>query len=69
MLGGDELIARFGTQIFDIIDEEGVGERLLDEEDELCTASCKSSNYFSAYTRCTSLFSMSIHIVVTYSQP
>jgi hypothetical protein len=55
MFGGDELVARLGPQVFDVVDEEGVGERLLDEENDLCTARCKASYYFSAYTRSASL--------------
>ena len=55
MFGGDELVARLSAQVFDVVDEEGVGERLLDEEDDLCTARCKTSYYFSAYARRASL--------------
>lgn len=38
MFGGNELVARLGTEVLDVVDEEGVGERLLDEEDYLCTS-------------------------------
>jgi hypothetical protein len=50
VFGGDELVAGISAQVFDIVDEEWVGERLLDEEDDLGPTRGKTSNYFSAYT-------------------
>ena len=38
MLGGNELIACLRAQVFDVINKEGVGEGLLDQKDNLCTA-------------------------------
>lgn len=37
MFGGDELVTRLRAQVFDIVDEEGVGEGLLNQKDDLCT--------------------------------
>jgi hypothetical protein len=55
MFGGDELVARLRSQVFDIVDEEGVGERLLDEEDDLGATCCEPFYDFSAYTGRSSL--------------
>lgn len=50
MLGGDELVAGLGAQVFDVVDEKGVNERLTDQENNLCTARRKTSHDFSSYT-------------------
>lgn len=38
MLGGDELVARLFSQVFDVVDEEGVGQGLLDQKNDLSSA-------------------------------
>jgi hypothetical protein len=58
MLSGDELVARIGSEVFDIIHEERVGERLLNEENNLCTPRRETSDYFGPNTRCSSLCRM-----------
>jgi hypothetical protein len=62
MFGGDKLVARICSEVFDIVHEERVGERLLNEEDDLCTPRCETSDYFSPYTRCPSLCCMSVQL-------
>ena len=38
LLGGDELVAGALAQVFDVVDEERVGELVLGEQDELGAA-------------------------------
>ncbi len=42
---GDELIASLGSQVQYVINEEGIGQRLLGQENDLSAASCESMNY------------------------
>jgi hypothetical protein len=56
MFGSYKLVARRGANVFDVVDEKGVGERLLDEKDYLSTARGESFDHFSAYARCTALY-------------
>lgn len=48
LLGGDELVARLCAQVFDVVDEEGVGEGVLREKDDLRTAGGEAFCYFGA---------------------
>lgn len=48
LLGGYELVAGLGAQVFDVVDEKGVGEGVLREEDELSAAGGKAFGYFGA---------------------
>ena len=56
MLSGYKLVARRGPHVFDVVDEKGVREGLLDQQDNLSTARGKSLDYFSAYARRAALY-------------
>lgn len=49
MFGGDELVACLRAQVFDVINEEGVGEGMLSEENYLGASSGEAFCYFGAY--------------------
>jgi hypothetical protein len=50
LLGGNKLIARLRAEVFDVVDEEGVGEGMLRKEYDLSAAGCETFYYFSADT-------------------
>lgn len=62
VFGRDQLVSTLGAQVFDVVYEEGIGEWLLDEEDDLCTARRERFDDFSANSGRTSLFCMSATI-------
>ena len=41
MLSGDELISGLGTQVEDLLSEEGIGQRVVRQEDDLSSAGGK----------------------------
>ena len=50
-----EFVPGLFAQVFDIVDEKGVDEGLLDQQDDLSTACCKIFDYLGTNSRCTSL--------------
>jgi hypothetical protein len=62
MFGGDELVARIRSKVFDVVHEEWIGERLLNEENDLCASSCETSDYFRPYAGCSSLCCISVKL-------
>lgn len=59
MLGGDKLVACLGSEVFDVVDEEGVDKGLSNQENNLCTSSCQASYDFSTYASSSSLYIIS----------
>lgn len=55
LLGGDELIIGIGTNVLDVVDDEGIGESVLCEEDDLGAAGCEGSNGCFTYAAGTAL--------------
>jgi hypothetical protein len=55
MLGGYEFVVGLCAEVFDVVDEERVGERLSNEQDYLRTARGQPSDDFSAYACCSAL--------------
>lgn len=67
VLGGDELVVGLGAQVFNVIDKKGVGEWLLDEENNLCATRGKAFDYFSAYASCSSLIQVLVDFPFDWS--
>jgi hypothetical protein len=63
MFSSYEFVPGLFAQVFDIVDEKGVDEGLLDQQDDLGTARCKIFDYLSTDSRCASLA-----IVSTFKQ-
>ena len=63
VLGGNKLVSAFGAQVFNVVYEEGIVERLLDEEDDLCTARRECFDDFSANSGRTTLFRVSAAVL------
>lgn len=59
VFGCDKLVARLFAEILNVVHEERIGKWLPDEKDDLCTALCKPSDYFSAYSSSSALFATS----------
>ena len=55
LLGGDEFVVRFGAEIEDVVAEEGVGDGVVRQQDELRAARCQLSGYGGANAGCASL--------------
>lgn len=49
LFSADQVVARLLAQIFDVVDEEGVCERMLGKEDDLGTSRRQASCNFSSY--------------------
>lgn len=50
MFGGNELVACLCAEVLDIVYEERIGQRLSDEENNLCPARCEASDDFCTNT-------------------
>ena len=71
MFSGDKLVACLGSEVFDVVDEEGVDKGLPNQENNLCTSSCQASYDFSTYASSSSLYIIStvlqhMHMTQTY---
>lgn len=52
------------ADVFDVVDDEGVAEGVLGEEDDLCASSCEGSDGGFSYTACSALNIVSIVVLV-----
>lgn len=56
LLGGDELVVGLFSQVLNEFDDEGVGEGVLGEEDDLGTAGCEGADCCFTYAGGAALF-------------
>lgn len=64
MFGGDEVVVGVVADVLDVVDDEGIAEGVLGEEDDLCASSCEGSDGGFSYTACAALDIVSIGVLV-----